>query len=275
MDSSHNFGQIRQHLSRAMFHLNHMASLIPFFVFDEDMSEPPPVGLERNLVRWSTVGPNTVPTSSSSTTMLTHGQLPPSMILNPEPHLRPLSVRRHLEVESSNSRGRKSALGVEHSNSTPATSSGGPLPIAAARPAKRPEVPNPSAPALPDINPLPEEEVRDPSAPTVALPVRSEDSGSEADPAHPAPVDRVIDELPAPPAAAPPNPPPRIGHTIRGWAPVDDTDLITLKKDARARHSWKAIRQRLHCDPDSCRARWYWLKSNRPELSTPAAEADD
>ena len=214
--------------------------------------------------------------------MLTHGQLPPSMLLNPEPHLRPLSVRRHLEVESSNPRGRQSTHDGEHSHSTPATGSGDPLPIAAARPAKRPrrapsppEVSNPSGPALPGINSIPEEEVRVPSARTVALPVRSDDSGSEAEPAHPAPVDRVIDEPPAPPAATPPNPPPRIGHTIRGWAPVDDTDLITLKKDARARQSWKAIGQRLHRDPDSCKARWYWLKSSRPELSAPAAEADD
>ena len=75
----------------------------------------------------------------------------------------------------------------------------------------------------------------------MALPVRSDDSGSEVDPAPPGPADQVIEEPPAPPVAPPSDPPPRIGHTIRGWAPVDDTDLINLKKDARARHSWKAI----------------------------------
>ena len=171
---------------------------------------------------------------------------------------------------------------MEHSDITPATGSGDPIPIAAARPAKRPrrapsppEVSNPSAPALPDINPLPEEEVCVPSDRPVTLPVRSDDSGSEAAPAHPAPADRALDESPTLPAATPPTPPPRIGHTIRGWAPVDDTDLINLKKDARARHSWKAIGQRLHRDPDSCRARWYWLKSSRPELSTPAVDTED
>ena len=280
MDPSHNFGQIRLHLSRALFHLNHLATLIPFFVVDEDVSESPPVGYERNLVRWSTMGPTTIPTSSSSTTMITHGQLPPSMLVNPEPHLRPLSVRRHLEAESSNPRGRQSKHGVAHSPSTPATGSGDPLPIAAKRPRTAPsppEVSNPSGPALPEINALPEEEeeVCVSSTHTVALPVRSDDSGSEADPAPPAPADRVIEEPPAPPAATPSDPPPRIGHTIRGWAPVDDTDLINLKKDARARHSWKAIGQRLHRDPDSCRARWYWLKSSRPELSAPTADAED
>ena len=204
------------------------------------------------------------------------------MILNPEPHVRPLSVRRHLEAESSNSRGRRPEPDVEHSNTIPATGCEDPLPVAAARPAKRPrrvpsppEASPPRGPTLPDINPLPEDEVRVPSTRTVALPVCSDDSGSDAEPAPPAPVDRVIEEPPAPPPVTPSDPPPRIGHTIRGWAPVDDTDLITLKKDARARHSWKAIGQRLHRDPDSCRARWYWLKSSRPELSAPAVEADD
>ena len=41
MDSAHNFGQIRLHVSRALFHLNHLASLIPFCVIDEDASDPP------------------------------------------------------------------------------------------------------------------------------------------------------------------------------------------------------------------------------------------
>ena len=112
----------------------------------------------------------------------------------------------------------------------------------------------------------------------VVLPVRSEESGSDDDPAPPVHRDRTSDEPPAPPPAAPeapPPPPPRIGHTIRGWAPVDDTELISLKQDARSRHSWKAIGQRLHRDPDSCKARWYWLKSSRPELTAPAAEAED
>ena len=78
---------------------------------------------------------------------------------------------------------------------------------------------------------------------------------------------------PAAPDAPPPAP--RLGHTIRGWAQIDDTELISLKQDARARHSWKAIGQRLHRDPDSCKARWYWLKSSRPELTAPAAETED
>ena len=109
----------------------------------------------------------------------------------------------------------------------------------------------------------------------MALPVRSDESGSDDDPALSVPFARNLEEPPAPPTAAPADPPPRIGHTIRGWAPVDDTDLINLKQDAKGRHSWKAIGLRLHRDPDSCKARWYWLKSSRPELSAPAAEAED
>ena len=76
MDPEHNFGQIRLHLSRALFHLNHLATLIPFFVIDEDAPEPPPVGFGRHLVRWPEMGPRTTPTSSSSRTLITHGQLP-------------------------------------------------------------------------------------------------------------------------------------------------------------------------------------------------------
>ena len=286
MDPAHNFGQIRLHLSRALFHLNHLATLIPFFVIDEDAPEPPPVGFGRHLVRWPEMGPRTTPTSSSSRTLITHGQLPSSMVVNPEPHLRPISVRRHLEADSSTPRGRQSTLRVTHPPSTPATGSGDPIPIAAPRPAKRPrttpsppEGSNPRDPVLPELHAIPEDDdVRVTSTNPVALPVRSEESGSDDDPAPPVPFDRTYEEPPAPPTAppaAPPPPPPRLGHTIRGWAPVDDTELISLKQDAKSRHSWKAIGQRLHRDPDSCKARWYWLKSSRPELTAPAAEAED
>ena len=47
---------------------------------------------------------------------------------------------------------------------------------------------------------------------------------------------------------------PRMGHGIRGWAPVDDNELIAYKKDTRSRHSWKVIGSKLYRDPGSCRA---------------------
>ena len=206
------------------------------------------------------------------------------MVVNPEPHLRPLSVRRHLDADSSTPRGRQSTHRESHPPSTPATGSGDPLPIAAPRPAKRPrttpsppELSTPRDSAIPDLNVIPEAEaIRVVLSDPVPLPVRSDDSATDDDPAPPAPPSRNTEEHHAPPTAAPADPPPRVGHTIRGWAPVDDTELIiTMKQDTRSRYSWKAIGQRLHRDPDSCKARWYWLKSSRPELSAPAAEADD
>ena len=158
--------------------------------------------------------------------------------------------------------------------------------MAAPRPAKRPrttptflEGSNPRDPVRPEPHPIPDDDdVRVTPANSAALPVRSEDSGSDEDHAPPAPLDPTHEEpiAPAPPAPeTAPTPPPRIGHTIRGWAQIDDTELISLKQDGRARHSWKAIGQRLHRDPDSCKARWYWLKSSRPELTAQAAEAED
>ena len=291
MDPAHNFGQIRLHVSRALFHLNHLASLIPFCVIDEDAPDPPPVSSGRHLVRWSAMGPPSPPppppTSSSSRTnfLITHGQLPSSMVLNPEPHFRPISVRQHLEAESSNPRGRQSVSRVPHPPITPATASEDPIPMAAPRPAKRPRT-TPSAPtgdhprhSVPsEALPIPDDDDVHvtPTNPTT-LPVRSEDSGSEDAHAASMPHDHPHEEPPASAPAAPEAPPPapRIGHTIRGWAQIDDTELISLKQDARARHSWKAIGQRLHRDPDSCKARWYWLKSSRPELSAPAAETED
>eukprot|EP00435_Cladocopium_sp_Y103_P076111 s26_g77.t1 len=56
-------------------------------------------------------------------------------------------------------------------------------------------------------------------------------------------------------------PSPPISDLFRNWAPVDDNELITYKKDTKARPSWKTIGQRLHRSAESCRARWLWLKS--------------
>ena len=68
---------------------------------------------------------------------------------------------------------------------------------------------------------------------------------------------------------------PRIGHAIRGWAEVDDNELIAYKKDTKSRLSWKVIGSKLHRDPDSCKARWLWLKSSRADLATPRADTED
>eukprot|EP00435_Cladocopium_sp_Y103_P072491 s935_g40.t1 len=60
-------------------------------------------------------------------------------------------------------------------------------------------------------------------------------------------------------ASAGPTIPPR--DLFRNWAPVDDHELISYKKDTKARPSWKTIGQRLHRSAESCRARWLWLQS--------------
>ena len=290
MDPAHNFGQIRQHVARALFHLNQLASLIPFCVIDEDATDIPPTGYGRPLVRWSEMGPTSPPASSSSRTnlLMTHGQLPPSMILNPEVHFRPISFRTHSEADSATPRGRQSIMRTSHPASTPATGSEDPIPMAAPRPAKRPRNTSTSVPAPPEAalrhslrpEPLPvpdDDDVRITHTNPTTLPIRTEDTGSDDDHATSIPTDLPPAGPPAPaPDASEAFPPtPRIGHTIRGWAKIDDDELISLKQDARARHSWKAMGQRLHRDPDSCKARWYWLKSSRPELSAPTAETED
>eukprot|EP00435_Cladocopium_sp_Y103_P058477 s1043_g20.t1 len=60
-------------------------------------------------------------------------------------------------------------------------------------------------------------------------------------------------------ATAGPTIPPR--DLFRNWAPVDDHELISYKKDTKARPSWKTIGQRLHRSAESCRVRWLWLQS--------------
>ena len=294
MDPGHNFGQIRLHVARALFHLNQLASLIPFCVIDEDAphpSPPPPsMGYGRSLVRWSEMGPTSPTASSSSRTnlLMTHGQLPPSMILNPESHLRPISFRTHAEAESTTPRGRQSIIRTSHPTDSPTRDSEEPIPMAAPRPAKRPRNTSTSRPSPPERpihhsvrpEPLPipdDDDVHITHTTPTHLPLRTEETASDEDRATSAPAalppDISTDPVPDASEAFPPTP--RIGHTIRGWAKIDDDELISLKQDARARHSWKAIGQRLHRDPDSCKARWYWLKSSRPDISAPTAETED
>ena len=146
------------------------------------------------------------------------------MVLNPEPHFRPISVRQHLEAESSNPRGHQSISRAPHPPSTPATGSEDPIPKAASRPAKRPRttppVPvgdHPSHSVRSDVLPiLDDDDVRVTPANPATLPVRSEDSGSDDDHAASMPHDRPHENPTAPAPAAPDAPPPapRLGHTI-------------------------------------------------------------
>ena len=89
MDLSHG-QEIHYHLARAILHLNTLAGFLPFFEpsIDWDDSEMPMY--RRNL---QTFVP--MPADSSTPTLVSHGGIPTHMVVNPEPHLRPIPDRRH------------------------------------------------------------------------------------------------------------------------------------------------------------------------------------
>ena len=171
--------------------------------------------------------------------------------------------------------------------------SGDPLPMAAPRAAKRLrrssspcDIPaNRSTSSLPyiELGPVSVPVAHSTSAPAAPLPVLSDDdagsdSGRDTVPGEASGTPADASGTPDPSASvstSTPTPTPTLGHGIRGWAPVDDNEVIFYKKDTKSRHSWKVIGSKLHRDPGSCRARWYWLKSSRPELSTPGGDTED
>eukprot|EP00435_Cladocopium_sp_Y103_P037704 s3879_g10.t1 len=116
-----------------------------------------------------------------------------------------------------------------------------------------PDSSNPSAPvsesASGPILPVPEPPPPNPPA-DPAIPSDSDDSNLSTRPPSPAPMERF-----SAPIFVGPSPP--ISDLFRNWAPVDDNELITYKKDTKARPSWKTIGQRLHkvlkvAVPDGC-----------------------
>ena len=83
------------HLARALMHLNYLAGLLPFFepsIEWEDSMPPQNFRLDRTTSRsLRTFVP--LPPSSVSPTMVTHGGIPSHMVENPEPNLRPTTMR--------------------------------------------------------------------------------------------------------------------------------------------------------------------------------------
>ena len=83
------------HLARALMHLNYLAGLLPFFepsIEWEDSMPPQNFRLDRTTSRsLHTFVP--LPPSSVSPTMVTHGGIPSHMVENPEPNLRPTTLR--------------------------------------------------------------------------------------------------------------------------------------------------------------------------------------
>ena len=91
------------HLARAIMHMNHLASLLPFFepsiAWDDPMLDTQfrlgrPTHTSRSL---HTFVP--LPSASNPPTMVSHGGIPSHMIVNPEPNLRPLTRTRYPREE--------------------------------------------------------------------------------------------------------------------------------------------------------------------------------
>jgi hypothetical protein len=83
------------HLARAIMHLNYLAGLLPFFEPSIEYEEPVPPANAR-FERPTTRGLHTfvpLPASEGSPTLASHGGIPSHMVINPEPHFRPVSTR--------------------------------------------------------------------------------------------------------------------------------------------------------------------------------------
>jgi hypothetical protein len=84
------------HLARAIMHLNFLAGLLPFFEPSIECDDP----LHDHPSRVGHPNPPTrglhtfvpMPAPSTPPTMVSHGGIPTHMVVNPEPHLRPLSI---------------------------------------------------------------------------------------------------------------------------------------------------------------------------------------
>ena len=94
MDNSHG-REIHYHLARALMHLNSIAGFLPFLGLLW-------TGRITTLIRPSRISPHQrqlhtfvpLPSDPSFPSLSSHGGLPTHMVLNPEPHLRPLSISR-------------------------------------------------------------------------------------------------------------------------------------------------------------------------------------
>ena len=88
--------EFHHHLARAIMHLNCLAGFLPFFEpaieWDDPMGDPHTRAGRSNPAQRSLHTFVPLPSSSSASTMASHGGIPTHMILNPEPNLRPLSI---------------------------------------------------------------------------------------------------------------------------------------------------------------------------------------
>ena len=84
----------RHHLARAIMHLNLLAGLLPFFESPIEEEEPLTPTNPRGE-RTTTRGLHTfvpLPISTGPPSLASHGGIPSHMVINPDPHLRPMST---------------------------------------------------------------------------------------------------------------------------------------------------------------------------------------
>ena len=89
------------HLARALMHLNYLAGLLPFFEPSIEWEDSlPPQNLRLDNMRSRSLHTFVpFPPSSVSPTMVTHGGIPSHMVENPEPNLRPTTLRPPAHME--------------------------------------------------------------------------------------------------------------------------------------------------------------------------------
>eukprot|EP00435_Cladocopium_sp_Y103_P063771 s334_g25.t1 len=198
-------------------------------------TSPPPTG---DPVPPSTTTTPSAPLDPSSTaTPVTHPARPPSPVTAPE--------RRHKRRR------------VVSTRTTPGPPDEMPPPVLPASESSTPppESSNPLDSSIIHISghvlPITDSPPRDPGEPGTAPDSDSDDSHLSTHPPS-------GEGNPASATAGRARP---LRDLYRNWAPVDDHELITYKKDTKARPSWKTIGQRLHRSAESCRARWLWLQS--------------
>jgi len=285
------------HLARAIMHLNYLAGLLPFFepsIEYEESVPPANVRLERPTPRGlHTFVP--LPTSEAPPTLASHGGIPSHMVINPEPHFRPVSTRSSIDSAPIRT-SEPPRLPIPMTDPGPDPSPGTTAVMS------YPRAPTPEFRIITDPNtahstPLPISSERDSALEARLRELNSDDSDGEVGSGDAinyhhgtaaAPTSTPTLTL-TPNPKAPPSPPlrilhssptdPSVGHTFRPWTPADDQELISMKQDTKSRPSWKTIGARLHRDHQACKMRWAILKQNpevidHPDRSNPPPEPE-
>ena len=288
------------HLARAIMHLNHLASLLPFFEPSIERDDPMldtqfRLGRPTHTSRsFHTFVP--LPSASNPPTMVSHGGIPSHMIVNPEPNLRPLTMARYPREEEdyisgSDTATRNPVPNEGHPTTLPPGTTTGPdhprtttritmpVPVRSKQRTTSTEDPQPKKKQKSASGP--ESTARLGSLPIISEIPRAgfnsddsdDDAASKAPSAHDNSSTTTTTTPPgtSTPLVLTPNPTIRIlqptetsrppsDTTFRPWSNTDDQELINLKNDTKSPPSWKTIGARLRRDPQVCKLRWGILK---------------